>query len=191
MRERSLFASLLQNGSLLAIRLLLAYGFYAPFLIKLENTKAFAAWLEQLNFSYPLLNAYLVIGLQGTAVLLLIVGLATRFFSLALLYHMAIGLLAVHWHNGFSARENGYEIPLYYILMLFSLSVFGAGKLSFDYLIARHYHKFEWPRPKAIPLPLIPRPTCKHPTTHKPPRADETLPFEESSGQEIHSDPMH
>ena len=37
--------------------------------------------------------------------------------------------------NGFEAGANGFEIPLYYLLMLVSLIITGPGKLSVDALI--------------------------------------------------------
>jgi len=38
----------------------------------------------------------------------------------------------VHWGHGYAAGDNGFEIPLYYMLMLVALFVFGPGKLSLD-----------------------------------------------------------
>ena len=34
--------------------------------------------------------------------------------------------------NGFAASENGFEIPLYYMIMLFTLLVIGPGRISVD-----------------------------------------------------------
>jgi putative oxidoreductase len=46
-------------------------------------------------------------------------------------------LFTVHLSNGFAAGDNGYEIPLYYLLMLFALMVYGSGRYSLDYLLER------------------------------------------------------
>lgn len=45
---------------------------------------------------------------------------------------MIVAIATVHIGNGFEAGENGFEIPLYYILMLLTLFTFGAGKYSLD-----------------------------------------------------------
>lgn len=45
---------------------------------------------------------------------------------------MIIAIVTVHFGNGFDAGDNGFEIPLYYILMLLTLFSFGAGKYSLD-----------------------------------------------------------
>jgi putative oxidoreductase len=116
----------------LLIRLLLSYGFYAPFAAKLQHVQEFAHWLGRLYLYTPLINAWVVIVLQGSAVILFLCGLATRFMSIVLCFHLLVGLLAVHWPNGFSARENGYEIPLYYVLLLCHLAVLGPGRWSLD-----------------------------------------------------------
>lgn len=48
---------------------------------------------------------------------------------------MLVAIFAVHFDNGFTASHNGFEIPLYYLLMLFALVVYGPGKLSIDHTI--------------------------------------------------------
>ena len=50
---------------------------------------------------------------------------------------MVVAIATVHFGNGFEAGDNGFEIPLYYLLMLFALLVNGAGKMSLDHLISR------------------------------------------------------
>ncbi|NQV02925.1 MAG: DoxX family membrane protein [Bacteroidia bacterium] len=71
------------------------------------------------------------------AVILLPLGLATRLISLPLMVVMVVAIVTVHLGNGFNAGENGFEIPLYYLLMLLLLLFTGPGKISVDYLIRR------------------------------------------------------
>jgi putative oxidoreductase len=40
----------------------------------------------------------------------------------------------VHWINGFSVGNNGFEIPLYYFIFLGILLSRGAGKFSLDFI---------------------------------------------------------
>jgi putative oxidoreductase len=48
---------------------------------------------------------------------------------------MIVAIKTTHLENGFSASENGFEIPLYYMIMLITLLFKGAGKISIDFLI--------------------------------------------------------
>lgn len=129
------FLMKLSGLSLLFFRLILAYGFYEPGLNKWNNIEQTAAWFENsLNFPYPLINAYLAAVTELAGVVLLTLGLFTRWISFPLMIVMLVAIFAVHWPNGFSVSQNGFEIPLYYLLMLFNLFVFGGGWISLDAL---------------------------------------------------------
>jgi putative oxidoreductase len=52
---------------------------------------------------------------------------------------MLVAIKTVHFENGFSAGENGYEIPLYYIIMLLILLFNGGGKISIDRILIKKY----------------------------------------------------
>ena len=54
---------------------------------------------------------------------------------------MMVAIKTVHWENGFPAGENGYEIPLYYLLMLITLMCFGSGKISLDHFVKKYLNK--------------------------------------------------
>jgi putative oxidoreductase len=129
----------------LFFRLTLAYGFYGPAVKKLSNIDGIAEWFATLkmfdlfNIPFPTLNAYMAAGTEGLGVLLLTLGLATRLISIPMMFVMFVAIGTVHWKNGFSAGDNGFEIPFYYFLMLFSLLITGAGKFSLDALLAKKY----------------------------------------------------
>ena len=118
--------------SLLSFRLVLAYGFYEPAMRKLGNIEGIAKWFESMGFIYPTLNAYLATGTEALGVVLLFLGLGTRLISIPLMVIMVVAIVTVHLPHGFSASNNGFEIPLYYFLMLFSLLVRGPGCISLD-----------------------------------------------------------
>ncbi len=120
---------------LLFLRLILAYGFYKPAMMKLKDVNAIGGWFESMGYPMPYLNAYLATITEGLGVILLVLGLGTRIISVPLMIAMLVAIFTVHYVNGFNARDNGYEIPLYYLLMLFTLFVMGSGRLSVDYLI--------------------------------------------------------
>ena len=127
----------LQFLPLLLIRVVLAYGFFGPATMKWKDIKSIAEWFGSIGIPVPYLNAYLAAGTEAAGVVLLALGLGTRLISIPLIITMIVAIKTVHWANGFEAGNNGFEIPLYYIIMLITLIVFGPGKLSIDYLIKR------------------------------------------------------
>ncbi len=126
-----------QDFSLLFLRLILAYGFYDPATMKWSDIDAVAEWFGSMGYPLPTLQAYMAASTEALGVLLLTLGLATRLISIPLIIVMIVAIVTVHLPHGFSSGDNGFEIPLYYILMLFVLIAHGAGKFSIDYLIKK------------------------------------------------------
>jgi len=122
----------------LFFRLILAYGFYSPAMMKWGNISGIAEWFGSMGIPFPILNAYLAASTELAGVILLPLGLATRFISIPLMVTMVVAIVTVHLGNGFEAGNNGFEIPFYYLLMLFALVVNGGGKISLDYLISKN-----------------------------------------------------
>jgi len=122
---------------LLLLRLVLAYGFFSPAMMKWQNMNSIIEWFSGMGMPFPALNAYLAATTEAAGVILLTFGLGTRIISIPLMFVMVVAVVTVHLSNGFEASNNGFEIPLYYLLMLFVLFINGAGKLSLDYLIKR------------------------------------------------------
>ena len=137
MEKLRLIASKLDSLILFLLRLTLAYGFYKPATMKWNDINAIAGWFESMGYPFPTLNAYLAGITEVAAVLLLFLGLGTRLISIPLIFVMLVAIFTVHIGNGFEAGDNGFEIPLYYLLMLFSLFVFGGGKYSLDYFFTK------------------------------------------------------
>ena len=127
----------LKDIPLLLIRLVLAFGFWTPAIMKWGNINGIAEWFGSLGIPFPTLNAYLAASTEMAGVILLTLGLATRFISIPLIITMLVAIFTVHMGNGFEAGNNGFEIPLYYILMLLVLMTNGAGKISLDHLLAK------------------------------------------------------
>lgn len=126
---------------LLLIRLVLAYGFYEPAMSKFKDISAIAAWFDSLGLVFPTFQAYLATYTELLGVILLVLGLGVRFISIPLIITMLVAVKTVHFANGFSAGDNGYEIPLYYIIMLLVLLFHGGGKIGLDYLLERKITK--------------------------------------------------
>lgn len=127
----------LQDLPLLAMRIILAIGFYKPAMMKLKDINAIAQWFGSMNYIFPKINAYLATTAETLGVGLLILGLGVRFISVPLLVTMLVAITTVHWGNGFEAANNGSEIPIYYIIMLSTLIIYGGGTLSIDHLITK------------------------------------------------------
>jgi putative oxidoreductase len=133
--EFSTLMGFLKSISLLLGRVLIAYGFYEPALLKWSNFDQTIVWFSSLGIPFSSLMVLLVSIVEIMAVVMLFLGLFTRLVSIPLMAIMLVAIITVHLGNGFSVANNGFEIPLYY---LFFLSIFvshGAGKFSLDYLI--------------------------------------------------------
>lgn len=124
-----------QGFSLLFARLVVAYGFYEPAMMKWADIGAIAEWFGSIGIPLPMLNAYMAATTEITGVVLLTLGLFTRLISIPLMVVMVVAIVTVHLPNGFGAGNNGFEIPLYYLLFLAIFASFGAGKFSLDHLI--------------------------------------------------------
>ncbi|HKJ42386.1 MAG TPA: DoxX family protein [Sunxiuqinia sp.] len=127
----------LRDLSLLLIRLILAYGFYLPAKLKLKDVHAIGDWFASMNYPLPYVNAYLATATETLGIILLVLGLGIRIISIPLIIVLLVAIFTVHLSHGFEASNNGFEIPLYYILMLFILLTHGAGKYSVDQIIKR------------------------------------------------------
>jgi len=125
----------LESLPLLLLRLVLAYGFFNPAKMKLSNLSGIAEWFEGMGYPLPAISAFLAAITEGLGVILLLLGLGTRLISLPLMFVMFVAIFTVHVGNGFEAGNNGFEIPLYYLLMLFTLFILGSGKFSLDYIL--------------------------------------------------------
>ncbi len=127
--------SYLQDLALFFARLAVAYGFYEPAMMKWSDISSVADWFGSLGIPFPTLNAYMAATTEMVGVILLTLGLFTRIISLPLIIIMIVAIKTVHLVHGFSAGDNGFEIPLYYMLFLLIFVAFGAGKFSLDHLL--------------------------------------------------------
>lgn len=127
--------STFKDFPLLLIRLILAFGFFGPAIMKLKNTTGIIEWFEGMGMPFPVLNAYLVTYTELFGFVFLALGFTTRLIAVPLMFVMFVAIITVHLNNGFEATNNGFEIPLYYAIMLFVLFINGPGKFSLDQYI--------------------------------------------------------
>ncbi len=128
---------MLKDLPLLFMRLILAYGFWGPGMMKWKDINSIANWFESMDYPMPLFNAYAAATTEVAGAVLLVLGFATRLISIPLIVVMLVAIFTVHGANGFEAGNNGFEIPLYYLIMLFTLTIYGGGKISLEGVIRK------------------------------------------------------
>lgn len=141
----------------LILRLLLAWEFGESGYEKFTGTN----WFTDVSFPFPfnLLPASFSWNLSMTfelvGALALVLGFATRFFSIALMVVTVVAISAVHWPEHWSTLnellkgyrivdEDGdgfgnYKLPLIYLVMFLPLLFSGAGKWSIDAWLNSRY----------------------------------------------------
>ena len=129
------FLSKGQSIALLFARITMAYSFYEPAMKKWSDIQSVSQWFDSMGIPFPTLNAYMAASTELIGVVLLTLGLFTRLISIPLMVIMLVAIVTVHWGHGFSAGDNGFEIPLYYMLFLALFASYGAGKISLDHLL--------------------------------------------------------
>ena len=133
--EISVLFSYPKHLFILVSRLVIAYGFAKPALMKLSDMTTTAQWFASMSIPFPTFTAYLVSGIETVGIILLVLGLFTRSIAILLSFVMMGAIFFVHSTHGFSVADNGLEIPLYYMLFLFIFASFGGGKYSLDNLL--------------------------------------------------------
>ena len=130
---------ILADLPLLAMRIILAYGFWEPGMMKWKDINGIGQWFDSMGYPLPLFNAYMAATTEVVGAILLLLGFGTRLISIPLMVVMLVAIFTVHAANGFQAGSNGFEIPLYYLIMLFTLTIYGGGKISVEGIIlSRH-----------------------------------------------------
>jgi putative oxidoreductase len=140
--------------ALLPIRLLLAWEFGSAGFGKLGGSNWFENVQDKFLFPFNVIPVeiswFLATWIEIAGAICLVLGLATRFWSAALIVVTVVAISAVHWPaewstfaelwQGYAVTDKGfgnYRIPLLFIAMLTPLVFLGAGKLSLDHLLVR------------------------------------------------------
>lgn len=105
----------LQDIPLLALRLLLAYAFLGPALMKWGDMESTIAWFGNpdwgLGLPLPAVNAYMAASIEILGVLLLSLGLGTRWISLPLIVVLLVAYFTVHMGHGWLAIGSSADDP--------------------------------------------------------------------------------
>ena len=84
------------------------------------------------SLGLPRWMAYLSTGTEFFGGIAIVLGLFTRFFSVAFVIEMAVAIWKVHFKNGFMGN-GGYEFPLAITALAFALACFGGGPWGFNF----------------------------------------------------------
>ncbi len=137
----------------LFLRLILAIEFGESGVEKLHGSN----WFNEIAFPFPFnllppdVSWHIATYFEIFGAIALLLGIATRFFSISLVILTIVAILSVHWPaeiTSFNDLISGYRIideegdglgnyklPLLFIIMFLPLIFKGAGKLSFDYFL--------------------------------------------------------
>jgi putative oxidoreductase len=140
----------------LGLRLILAWEFWESGVEKLRGENWFGD--IQQRFPWPLsvvpteVSWQLATWFEIVGALALLVGLATRFFSLSLFVLTIVAIASVHWPEGWSTLAElaqgyaltdkgfgNYKLPLIFLVMLWPLMLNGAGRLALDAWVCRRW----------------------------------------------------
>ena len=98
----------------------------------------------------------------------LVIGLATRFFSISLFVLTIVAIASVHWPDawttlpelmqGYAFTDKGFgnfKLPVYFLGMLLPLILIGPGRLSVDHWLRRRMLAADKPLAQHRPDPAI------------------------------------
>lgn len=127
--------------ALLPLRLLLAYEFGVAGLEKLRGENWFADIHDVFPFPFSVvpvdISWFMATWTELIGAAALVIGLGTRFWAAGLIVLDIVAWVSVHGGNGYNVCDNGYKLPLMYLMMLIPLLLAGPGKLSIDHWIRR------------------------------------------------------
>ena len=140
----NLYAKLSTIGdflSMLLLRLFIAWEFWGAGQKKLSGSN----WFDNIvdNFPFPFnviptnISWFLATWSEVLGAIAIAIGLATRFWVFTLIILDIVAWYSVHAGNGYNVCDNGYKLPLIYLIILLVLFFSGPGKLSIDHIIAR------------------------------------------------------
>ncbi len=125
------FLNRLQPLALLVLRfvlgaIMIAHGYHKVF-------GGFHRHMEMVgSLGIPSWMAYLSAGVEFVGGIAIVLGLFTRFFSLAFMIEMGVAIWKVHFKNGLTG-QGGYEFPLALAVIALALVCFGGGPWGFNF----------------------------------------------------------
>jgi len=101
------FVTNLGDLPLLGLRILLAYAFFGPAMMKWADMESTIMWFGNpdwgLGLPFPALNAYMAATIEFLGVWMLLFGFGTRIISVPLIFTMIVAYVTVHSGHGWLA----------------------------------------------------------------------------------------
>jgi putative oxidoreductase len=142
--------------AMLSLRLLLGWDYFESGLEKFRGENWFAD--IQTRFPWPFnivppeVSWQMATWFELVGGVALIIGLATRFFSISLVILTVVAIASVHWPDtwsnwpelmqGYVFTDRGFgnfKLPVLFIGMFLPLILLGPGRLSLDHWLRRNY----------------------------------------------------
>lgn len=137
---------------LLSLRILLGWDYFESGLEKFHGTNWFMDIQDKFPFPFnvvaPEISWQMATWFELIGGIALVLGLATRFFSVSLIILTVVAIASVHWPEswgtfgelmkGYVFTDRGYgnfKLPVIFIGMLIPLVLLGPGRFSLDHLI--------------------------------------------------------
>lgn len=137
---------------LLSLRILLGWDYFESGLEKFHGTNWFMEIQDKFPFPFsvvpPEISWQMATWFELLGGIALVLGLATRFFSVSLIILTVVAIASVHWPESWSTfgelmqgyvftdRGHGnFKLPVIFIGMLIPLLLMGPGRFSLDHLI--------------------------------------------------------
>ncbi|WP_203468927.1 DoxX family protein [Dechloromonas sp. TW-R-39-2] len=144
--------------AMLSLRILLGWDFFESGLEKLTGENWFMDIQERFpppfNLIPPEISWQMATWFELLGGLALVIGLATRFFSISLFVLTLVAIASVHWPDswatlsqlmqGYGFTDQGFgnfKLPVLFLGMLLPLILGGPGKLSLDHYLRRRWLK--------------------------------------------------
>lgn len=141
---------------LLALRVVLGWEYFEAGLMKLRGENWFADIQSSFPFPFnivpPEISWQMATWFELLGGAALVLGLATRFFSVSLMVLTVVAILAVHWPaewhtladlwRGYVLTDDGFgnfKLPAIFLAMLLPLALSGPGRLSVDAWVRRRW----------------------------------------------------
>ena len=151
---------------LLSLRLLLGWDFFESGLEKFYGSNWFMDIQDRFPVPFsvvpPEISWQMATWFELIGAIALVLGLATRFFSVSLLILTVVAIASVHWPDawntwsellmGYGFTDNGFgnfKLPVLFIGMLVPLILLGPGRLSLDHWLR---NRLLAPREASTPL---------------------------------------
>ena len=127
----------------LGLRLFLAWEFWESGMTKLRGEN----WFSEIQSSFPFpfniiptdISWFIATWTELLGAVALVLGLGTRFAAVAMIILDVVAWASVHAGNGYNVCNNGWKLPLVYLLMFLPLLFSGPGRLSLDHWLARRF----------------------------------------------------